>query len=83
VADVVVKLAVKAGEEARLFGLYLSRFMRSWSGVAEEADAAEAPWFIMRSEPGAGVELKTLVFQEVEPAQAFSHGWDETRAALG
>ena len=81
-SDVVVTLPVKIGEEARLFGRYLNLFMESRSFDAERlALSSDAPFLMIRSDPGDGEEIKTLTFQERSMASAFSSGWAAARSA--
>jgi hypothetical protein len=74
--DVVLTLPVKAGEEALMFGRFLTRFMESRSFEAERMAAnSDAPYMMVRSDPLDGQELKVLTFQETSVASAFSAGW--------
>ena len=78
--DVVLKLPIRLGEEAQLFGAYLNRFMESRSFEAERmAEFSDAPYLMMRSDPGVEQDLKVLIFQERSVASAFSNGWAKTR----
>ena len=71
--DVVIKLPVRAGEEAELFGAYLDRFMESRSDEAERlAPDSDAPYLMVHSDPLAEVEVKVLTFQVRSVAQEFS-----------
>jgi hypothetical protein len=83
-SDVVVKLPVRAGEEAQLFGDYLSRFL---AGQRQEAELwaanSDAPYVMIHSDPLADVEMKVITFQERHAAMAFSRGWAEARTELG
>ena len=82
--DVVVQLPVGNGEEAQLFGAYLNRFMEQRTFEAERlAATADAPYLMVRSDPGLGAELKVLTFQERAAARAFSSGWARARRGLG
>ena len=82
-SDVVIELPVSLGDEAQAFGSYLSRFMESRSAEAERcAASADAPWFMMRSDPLHDRELKVLTFQQACAAQAFSSGWARVRDRL-
>ena len=79
--DVVVEFPVQAGEEARLFGAYLSNFMQLCSGDADRwADQGDAPYLMVRSDPLQGLEVKVLTFQLRSAAQAFTRGWAEAKA---
>jgi hypothetical protein len=78
--DVVVKLPVQEGEEARLFGNFLSSFIQSCCSEAERwATANDAPYLIVHSEPQPDVEMKVLTFQQRGAARAFSRGWAKFR----
>jgi hypothetical protein len=80
-ADVVVKLPIREGEEAQLFGDYLNSFMESRSFEAEQmAESSDAPYLMMRSDPGFGEDVKVLIFQERTVASAFSSGWKRMRS---
>jgi hypothetical protein len=82
--EVVVKLPVRDGEEAQLFGDYLSRFLQSRGQEAELwAANSDAPYVIVHSDPSADVEVKVITFQERRAAVAFSQGWAEARIRLG
>jgi hypothetical protein len=81
--DVVVKLQVRDGEEAQLFGDYLSRFLASQGQDAELwAANSDAPYLMVHSDPLADVEVKVITFQEWRAAAAFSRGWAEARTGL-
>jgi hypothetical protein len=78
--DVVLTLPIEAGEEAQLFGTFLNRFMESRSSEAERmAESADAPYLMVRSDPGDGLDIKVLIFQERSVASAFSAGWARVR----
>jgi hypothetical protein len=80
---VVIELPVNLGDEAVAFGAYVSRFMESRSARAERmAKYAEAPYFMMRSDPLSGRELKVITFQEPRDAADFSKGWALERSRL-
>ena len=80
-ADVIVTLPVREGDEAQLFGKYLNRFMESRSFEAEQmAQSSDAPYLMMHSDPGDGQEIKRLIFQENSVASAFSTGWAYARS---
>lgn len=80
--DVVVKLPVQEGEEARLFGNFLSSFIQSCCSEAERwASANDAPYLIVHSEPQPDVEMKVLTFQQRGAARAFSREWAKFRSA--
>jgi hypothetical protein len=79
-ADVVVTLPIQIGEESTLFGRYLNTFMESRSFEADElAQTCDAPFMMVRSDPGDGQEIKVLIFQHTEMASEFSTGWAQTR----
>lgn len=74
-SDVVIYLPVKQHEEDRLLR-YIKRFFHSLSSEIEKWTAeADAPFLMMRSDPALGDEVRVMVFQEPEAAQAFSRGW--------
>jgi hypothetical protein len=78
--DVVVTLPIQIGEESTLFGRYLNTFVESRSFEAEElAQTCDAPFMMVRSDPGDGEEIKVLIFQQTEMASDFSIGWAQTR----
>jgi hypothetical protein len=79
-ADVVVTLPIQTGEESTLFGRYLNTFVESRSFEADElAQTCDAPFMMVRSDPGDGEEIKVLIFQQTEMASDFSAGWAQTR----
>jgi hypothetical protein len=83
-SDVVVKLPLRNGEEARLFGDYLSRFLQSRDHEAELwAANSDAPYVMIHSDPLRDVEMKVITFQERRAAAAFSEGWAQAQIALG
>lgn len=83
-SDVVVKLPVRDGAEAQLFGDYLSRFLASQGREAEMwAANSDAPYVMIHSDPLADVEMKVVTFQESRSAAAFSRGWAEVCTGLG
>jgi len=83
-SEVVIELPVKPGEEAVLFGDYLSQFMRSRSSEAVAwATDHDAPYLMVRSDPLMDVEVKVLTFQRPSAAMAFSHGWVEAKTQAG
>ena len=82
-SDVVVKLPVRDGEEAQLFGDYLSRFLQSRDHDAEHwAADNDAPYVMIHSDPLAGLEMKVITFQERATASDFSQGWAEACTGL-
>jgi hypothetical protein len=81
--DVIVKLPVHDGEEAQLFGSFLSTFIEGCSPLAELwAAQSDAPYLMVRSDPQSDVEMKVLIFQEPDAALDFSRGWDEAKTGL-
>lgn len=81
--DVVVRLPVQAGEEAQLFGSYMSRFLESRGRDLELwAASNDAPYMMMHSDPLADVEMKVITFQERRSAADFSQGWAKARVEL-
>jgi hypothetical protein len=78
-SDVVLTVPVEAGEEALVFGRFLSGFLREaerWAHLNNE------PYLIVRSDPPLdGRELKVLTFQESSAASAFAAGWAKIRGA--
>jgi hypothetical protein len=82
--DVVIRLPVKDGVEAALFGDYLNRFIQDSSSAAVDLAAdSDAPYLMVRSDPMADLEMKVLIFQERSAAAAFSDGWAQARDSLG
>jgi hypothetical protein len=78
--DVVVTLPIQIGEESTLFGRYLNTFMESRTFEADElALTCDAPFIMVRSDPGDGQEIKVLTFQHTDMASDFSTGWAQTR----
>lgn len=78
--DVVLTLPIETGEEAQLFGTFLNRFMESRSSEAERmAESSDAPYLMLRSDPGLERDTKVLIFQESSVAAAFSAGWAKVR----
>jgi hypothetical protein len=79
-ADVVVTLPIQIGEESKLFGRYLNTFVESRSFEADElAQNCDAPFMMVRSDPGDGEEIKVLIFQHTDMASDFSTGWAQAR----
>ena len=76
----MVEFPVRPGEEAQLFGAYLSQFMESRSCEAEECAAdSDAPFLMIRSDPLQDVDVKVLTFQQRSAAQAFCSGWAQAK----
>jgi hypothetical protein len=83
-SDVVVKLPVRNGAEAQLFGDYLSRFLHSRDHDAELWSADnDAPYVMIHSDPRTDLEMKVVTFQEGGAASEFSQGWAEACIGLG
>ena len=82
-SDVVIQFPVRVGEEAQLFGTYLSEFM---AGLIEEIERmaadSDAPYLMVSSDPLQDVEVKVLTFQQPSAAQAFSSGWAQARTRM-
>ena len=82
-ADVVVKLPVRPGEEAELFGSFLTSFMEDYGPRAELwAVNSDAPYLMVRSDPQPDVDLKVLTFQERWAAHTFTQGWAQAVSSL-
>ncbi len=79
-SDVVIELPVHQGEEAQLFGAYLSEFMESLLAATEQWTDGDAPWLMVRSDPMRDMELKVLTFQQSSAARAFSDGWARAKS---
>ena len=75
-ADVVVTVPVCSGEEDRLFGRFLDRFVEACALDASRLDA-DAPYVMVRSDPYLGGAVKMVIFQETRAADEFSQGWTE------
>jgi hypothetical protein len=82
-SDVVIQFPVQHGEEAQLFGAYLSEFMENLRCEVDRWVDGEAPFVMIRSDPLQDVEVKILTFQHQSAAQAFSSGWAQARTRLG
>jgi hypothetical protein len=79
-ADVVLQLPVESNEDL-LFGAYVDRFMESRSSDVERyAEASDAPYLMIRSDPAVGEAVRILIFQEDAAANDFSSGWAKARA---
>ena len=75
-SEVVIEFPVKPGEEAQLFGAFLSKFMEINSSEAEQgAEDGDAPFLMIHSDPLRDVELKVVTFQRDSAARAFCSGW--------
>ena len=76
--DIVLTVPVCDGEEDRLFGRFLDRFIEAASAAlaAGDGDAgSDAPLLMVRSDPLPGGAIKQVIFQEPGTADAFSRGW--------
>ncbi len=80
-ADVVVKLPVRDGDEALRFGDYLGRFLQSCANESGLSGHEDAPVLMVHSNPQADLDLKVLTFQERRVAHAFSLGWAQSLRA--
>ena len=80
-ADVVVKLPVRAGEEAVRFGDYLIHFLEHCAQDIGLLGHDDAPVLMLHTDPQADLDLKVLTFQEGRTAHAFSHGWAKLSVA--
>ena len=80
--DIVLTVPVLEGEEDRLFGRFLDRFIEA-AAAALASDAvdgsADAPLVMVRSDPRPGGAVKQVIFQESRTADAFSRGWSRAR----
>jgi hypothetical protein len=76
--DIVLTVPVADGEEDRLFGRFLDRFIEmAATGLMGDApdDASDAPLLMVRSDPRPGGAVKQVIFQEPAAADAISRGW--------
>lgn len=73
-SDIVIELPVTAGPEADLFGQYFQRFVDKAFIRAVTTDG-EAPMLMLRSDPLQDREVKVVIFQERDMADAFARGW--------
>ncbi len=81
--DVVIKLPVREGAEAELFGDYLNRFIERCIDLADrQAAQNDAPYLMVRSDPLTDLEMKVITFQETSAARAFSDGWARAKGVL-
>ena len=78
--DVVVTVPVCDGEEDRLFGRFLGRFLESCEQDSQMSEA-DAPIVMVRSDPSLGGAVKVVTFQESQAADAFARGWSRIRQA--
>ena len=75
-SEVVIQFPVTPGEEAQLFGDYLSEFMESRSSEADQGgEDADTPFLMIHSDPLRDVEVKVVTFQRDSAAEAFCSGW--------
>jgi len=83
--DIVLTVPVCDGEEDRLFGRFLDRFIEAASAALAagggDDSGSDAPLVMVRSDPLPGGAIKKVIFQEPGTADAFSQGW--TRALHG
>lgn len=77
-SDIVIELPVAAGPEADLFGQYFQRFVDKAFIEAATSDE-EAPLLMLRSDPLQDREVKVVIFQEPDVADAFAKGWARVR----
>ncbi len=82
VSDVIVRFPVHPGQEAQLFGTYLSQFMERLARKAELWAGDDAPCLMVRTDPLQDFELKVLTFQKAGAAKAFTNGWARARSGL-
>jgi hypothetical protein len=80
VSDIVIELPVTAGPEADLFGQYFQRFVDKAFIRAATSDE-EAPMLMLRSDPLQDREVKVVIFQERDMADAFTQGWSLVRGS--
>jgi hypothetical protein len=73
-SDIVMELPVATGPEADLFGQYFQRFVDKAFIRAVTSDE-EAPMLMLRSDPLQDREVKVVIFQEPDMADAFAKGW--------
>ena len=79
-SDIVVRLELRTSDEAEAFGDYLTRYVQSREGEADDLAAAlDAPFLMVRSEPLPDADLRVLTFQEPRAASAFASGWAQRR----
>jgi hypothetical protein len=82
-SDVIVKLPLRTGEEAQLFGSFLSKFLEGCYQAADLwAANSDAPYIMIHSDPLTDMEMKVVTFQERRVARAFSQGWAQARTTL-
>jgi hypothetical protein len=80
--DIVLTVPVCEGEEDRLFGRFLDRFIEAAAaalGAGGPDGGGDAPLVMVRSDPLPGGVLKHVIFQEPGTADAFSEGWSRAR----
>lgn len=73
-SDIVIELPVTTGPEADLFGQYFQRFVDKAFIEAATSDE-EAPLLMLRSDPLQDREVKVVIFQQRDMADAFARGW--------
>ncbi len=81
-SDIVVRLPVRPGREAQLFGDYLAGFVDRLSKEVEAWSEGEAPWLMVHSDPSRDIEVKVLTFQRASAANDFSTGWAQALRGL-
>ena len=80
--DIVLTVPVCEGEEDRLFGRFLDRFIETAAAALASGavdGGADAPLVMVRSDPAPGGAVKQVIFQEPRTADAFSKGWSRAR----
>jgi hypothetical protein len=80
--DIVLTVPVCEGEEDRLFGRFLDRFLEAAAVALASGGSdtgADAPLLMVRSDPLPGGAVKRVIFQEPLTADAFSRGWSRAR----
>lgn len=80
--DVVIRLPVRDGQEAALFGDYLNRFLQACPDQAGYSADNDAPYLMVHSDPQSQGDLKILTFQQGSAALAFRSGWDAAAEGL-
>lgn len=82
-SDTVVRVPIRGPADEAAFGSYLARFL---DALAEEAvrlaEALDAPFLMVRSEPQLDGDLRVLTFQQPGAARAFATGWRRLQATV-
>lgn len=73
-SDIVIELPVAAGPEADLFGQYFQHFVDN-AFIAAVTSDVETPMLMLHSDPLQDREVKVVIFQEPDMADAFAKGW--------